>query len=336
MLILGIESTCDETGFALVRDGKEILANCIASQIDRHAKHGGVIPELASRLHVDACLPLLQKALNEAGCTLSDVDLISVAKGPGLIGALLVGVNFAKGLSLALNKPLIGVNHVEAHLYAPLMEQSVPLPALGIVLSGGHTLLALIEEIGSYRVIGQTQDDALGEAFDKVGSLLGLDYPGGPAIERLAVHGDAFRFPLKAGQIKQRPYDFSFSGLKTGVLYLVKGQNGNKEDLSVLPSLALQDVAASFQQAAFEDVIQKALLAAREFGCRSLIFGGGVCQNQTLRRLFEKLSPLPLFWPPAGLCLDNAAMIAGLGYAIYAKTKRDCGLDLDVQPRISL
>jgi len=217
MLVLGIESTCDETGMAVVREGREILSNVVATQEDLHARYGGVVPEVACRRHADVLLPLLKKAL----CVpLEKIDLIAVANGPGLIGALLIGVNFAQGLAFSTGKPLVGVNHIEAHLYSALMEADPPLPALGVVMSGGHTSLIYVEEVGKYRRIGQTQDDAIGEAFDKAAKLLGLPYPGGPHIERLAREGDPLRFPFKAGQIKGRPFDFSFSGLKTALLYL--------------------------------------------------------------------------------------------------------------------
>ncbi len=226
MLVLGIESTCDETGIALVKDGKQILSNEVATQEDVHKRHGGVIPELACRRHVDVLFPLLKRAL----CVpLEEIDVIAVANGPGLIGALLVGINFAQGLSLSTGKPLVGVNHIEAHLYSALMESNPPLPALGVVMSGGHTTLVLVEGVGRYRLVGQTHDDAIGEAFDKAARLLELPYPGGPHLEQLAKQGNPHRYPLRAGTIKGRPLDFSFSGLKTALLYLVKGQNRAKQ-----------------------------------------------------------------------------------------------------------
>ncbi len=334
MLSLGIESTCDETGCAVVRNGKEVLSNLISSQIALHTKFGGVVPELASRAHVDTLPTLLQQSLDTANVTLSEIDLISVARGPGLIGALLVGIHFAKGLSLATNKPLIGVNHVEAHLYSPFMEREIPLPALGCVISGGHTALLFIEKIGKYKLIGQTQDDAIGEAFDKVASLLQLPYPGGPAIEALAKKGDPHKYLLKAGQIKGRPLDFSFSGLKTGVLYLVKGQNATKES-HTLTDIEKQDIAASFQHAALSDIVNKSLLAAKECGGHCIVIGGGVSNNLALRSYFERASSLPLFWPRSDLCLDNAAMIAGLGFSESQRRGFD-SLDLEPMPRMPL
>lgn len=334
MLVLGIESTCDETGCAIVRDGKEVLANLISSQIEVHTRFGGVVPELASRRHVDVLPSLLREALDLANVSLSEIDLIAVAKGPGLIGALLVGLHFAKGLSLSTGIPLLGVNHVEAHLYASFMGADVPLPAIGCVISGGHTALLYISAIGKYQLISQTHDDAIGEAFDKVALMLQLPYPGGPQIEALAKQGDPSRYPLKAGKIKGSPLDFSFSGLKTGVLYLIKGQNGTKDSPLQISEKEKCDVAASFQLTALSDVVSKTLIAANQFECKSVVVGGGVSNNFTLRHLFEKESTLPLFWPGQGLTLDNAAMIAGLGHHEYLRTARVDTLDLEPMPRI--
>lgn len=304
MLVLGIETTCDETACSIVRDGHEILSNAIFSQADVHEIFGGVVPELACRRHVDVFIPVLEQSLKEANCQLKDIDLIAVAKGPGLIGALLVGINAAKTLSLALNKPLVGVNHIEAHLYAALMDDpSLEFPCLGVVLSGGHTSLIYMKSVGEYELLGQTVDDAIGEAFDKAAKIMGLPYPGGPQIEAIAKQGDPKKFQLKAGTVKSNPLDFSFSGLKTGVLYAYK-TTSDKADL-----------AAAFQQAAFNDIIKKTLLAADQKNCKTIVFGGGVTNNQTLRELFSQRAPKhKLLWPSLGLSLDNAAMIAGLGY----------------------
>jgi N6-L-threonylcarbamoyladenine synthase len=322
MIVLGIESTCDETACSLVKDGKDILSNVVSSQIESHKNYGGVVPELASRRHIECIIPVIQEALDRAGLTLAEVDLIAIAQGPGLMGALLVGLNTAKGLALALKKPLLGVNHVEAHLYAALMshEKAIPLPSLGVVISGGHTTLLQIEEIGSYRLIGQSIDDAIGEAFDKVGKILGLPYPGGPEIEKLAKEGDPLAFPFKAGFVKGKPYAFSFSGLKTSVLYTCKGQKSNIKSPLLIKESQRADVAASFQHTACRDVVRKTLKAAEAYNCKSLIFGGGVSNNQYIRELFVKEKPAQIetYWPSAGLSLDNAAMIAGLAYH-YAK-----------------
>lgn len=324
MIVLGIESTCDETGAAIVKDGREILSNVLASSADIHEKYGGVFPELACRRHIEAILPVIDEAIKIAGVTPEEIDLIAVAKGPGLVGALLIGMNAAKGLSIAWNKPLIGVNHVEAHLYASMMEiEEIPLPALGIVLSGGHTLLLKILGVGNYEPIGTTVDDAIGEAFDKVAVLLGLPYPGGPHVERLAKAGNPKAYSFTAGKVKRNPLDFSFSGLKTSVMYTVKG--------NVLTEDQKANVAASFQETALRDVVNKAYLATKTFPCQAIFLGGGVCNNQRLRELFA--GTLPIFWPPPNLCLDNAAMIAGLGAKKFLGVSDP--LDSDVQTRIS-
>jgi N6-L-threonylcarbamoyladenine synthase len=371
-LVLGIETTCDETACSIVKDGRVILSNVIYSQIPIHEKFGGVVPELACRKHVDALIPVIDQALNEAKCKLSDIDLFAVAYGPGLIGALLIGLNAAKTLSVALDKPFVGVNHVEAHLYAALMDNpETEFPCLGVVLSGGHTSLVYMKGIGQYELIGQTVDDAIGEAFDKTAKIMGLPYPGGPHIEALAAAGNPLSVPLKAGTVKGKPYDFSFSGLKTGVLYAYKSISdkskeackNNLNDLSereaadgvvcdevivnttveeqnasdaphsrsnrLSDSCTRPNLAASFQHAAFKDVIKKTLLAAQAKGCKTLVFGGGVTNNQTLRKLFaEQAKDYKQLWPSLGLSLDNAAMIAGLGYHKFLERGGD-PLDLE-------
>ncbi len=327
MLILGIESTCDETGAAIVKDGHQIVSNIVASSADIHEKYGGVFPELACRKHIEAILPVIDEAIHKAQIQPEDIDLIAVAKGPGLIGALLIGMNAAKGLSIAWNKPLIGINHVEAHLYASMMDlKEIPLPALGIVLSGGHTLIVKILNIGSYEPQATTVDDAIGEAFDKVAALLKLPYPGGPHVERLAKKGNPRAHPFSAGKVKRSPLDFSFSGLKTAVLYAVKGNE------KIIP----EDIAASFQETAFKDIAHKARLISKTFPCQAIFLGGGVCANQRLRELMAETFPhLPIYWPPGELSLDNAAMIAGLGGKKYLAGFKD-SLDLEVQTRIPL
>ena len=303
MIILGIESTCDESGVALVEGGRKILSNQVYSQSSVHAATGGVIPEVASRLHVKTLPLLLEESLKEANLPLEAIDAVAIAHGPGLIGALLVGLQFAKGLSIGLKKPLIAVNHVEAHLFAALMNgPPPPLPALGIVVSGGHTSLLLIKKIGSYELLGETIDDAIGEAFDKVACRLGLPYPGGAALEKMATSGDPHRFPFRSGRIKDQPLNFSFSGLKTALLMAI-----NKADKKDYP-----DLAASFQEAAFSDLFAKIQLAIDLVKPASLLVGGGVAGNQTLIRGLD--FGLPLLAPPKELTLDNAAMIAGLGF----------------------
>jgi len=336
-LVLGIESTCDETACAIVRNGTDILANVISSQIDLHKEYGGVVPELACRRHVDILIPVIQEALETADVTLEDIDIIAVAHGPGLIGALLIGLTAAKTLSIALDKPFIGINHIEAHLYAAVMSQpeAISFPAVGVVVSGGHTALVLIKNIGEYQLIGQTIDDAIGEAFDKVAKILDLPYPGGPQIEALAKTGNKSRFSFKPGVVKTNPYDFSFSGLKTAVLYAVKGQRGEQASILESDPAIIHDVAASFQHAALSDVVKKALLAAKEYHCNTLIFGGGVTNNQRLREMFDEVNPdLNYVWPLLGLSLDNAAMIAGLGYHHYLR--REVGDSLDLEARTSI
>ncbi len=338
MLVLGIESTCDETACAIVQDGKEVLSNVIFSQTELHHPFGGVFPELACRRHSDALLPVIKQALDEANITPAEVNLIAAAKGPGLIGALLIGLNTAKALSYAWNVPFVGVNHVEAHLYAATMPlENPPFPALGLVVSGGHTFIVRMDGIGKYQMIGTTQDDAIGEAFDKVAKLLGLPYPGGPEIEALAKKGDPSKFPFRPGKIKNRPMDFSFSGLKTNVLYTVKGQSASKDAPLIISEQEKADVAASFQETALKDVVAKALEAASSFDCKAIYCGGGVSNNNRLRELFlEKNTPYPIFYPERKMTLDNAAMIAGLGFHCYCKEKKGDGLDLEPMTRIPL
>ncbi len=338
MIVLGIETTCDETAASIVKDGKEILSNVIDSQVDIHKKFGGVFPEVASRNHVEALPAVIKQALAEAKVSIDQIDLVSVAKGPGLIGPLLIGVNAAKAFAMAIQKPFIGVNHVEAHLYAAMMHQETPLfPSLGVVLSGGHTFLVLIHGLGSYERIGATVDDAVGEAFDKVAHLLDLPYPGGPEIEKLALQGSPSSFSFKPGRVKEKPYDFSFSGLKTNVFYSIYGQNGNKKAPCPLALEEKANIAYAFQETALGDVVKKSTRAAYDFGCKAIYIGGGVSNNRRLRELFQKEAPLlPVFWPPSGLSLDNAAMIAGLGFHVYQKQGAGDPLSLEPQTRIPL
>lgn len=337
VLVLGIETTCDETAVAVVADGKTILSDVISSQINLHQKFGGVFPELAARQHSEMLLPILEKALHEANVSADQIDLIAVAMGPGLIGSLMIGMNAAKSLSLAWNKPFIGVNHVEAHLYGAIMSHATPtFPAIGVVISGGHTFIVRIENIGTYQLIGTTVDDAVGEAFDKVAAMLDLPYPGGPAIEAIAHDGDASRYAFKAGVVKGRPWDFSFSGLKTNVLYTIKGQNCDKLSKISLPSEQIPHIAASFQEVALTNIAEKAIRASLEFNCRSIYFGGGVSSNQRLREIIseKKGKNQRIYWPAKGLSLDNASMIAGLGFHNFHGVSDP--FDLEPMPRISL
>ena len=336
MLVLGLESTCDETACAIVRDGVEILSNVIASQTSLHQKFGGVFPELSCRRHIDVLIPVIQQAIKEAGIEPEEIDLVAAAKGPGLIGALLIGLNAAKALSLAWDRPFIGVNHVEAHLYAAMMPPNRPeFPALGLVISGGHTFTLKMNGIGDYQLIGTTQDDAIGEAFDKVARLLGLPYPGGPEIELLAKSGDPKRFAFKAGRVKEHPRDFSFSGLKTSVLYTIKGPNGSPHSPLIISEAEKKDVAAAFQETALRDVVGKAIAAASDFGCTVIYCGGGVSNNRRLRELFRECGcPFPVYYPEPRLTLDNAAMIAGLGFHCYQK--KGSGDPMDLTPLIRI
>jgi N6-L-threonylcarbamoyladenine synthase len=308
----------------------------VASQVDLHRQYGGVYPELACRRHFDILFPIIDQTLKKAGLTKNDIDLIAVAHGPGLIGALLMGLSAAKGLAYAWKRPFVGVNHVEAHLYAAMMHETPLFPALGVVLSGGHTLLVKINALGCYETIGVAVDDAIGEAFDKVAVLLGLPYPGGPEIEKLALQGDPTKYPFKPGVVKGRPWDFSLSGLKTNVLYTLKGQNCDRKAPSIIPESDRPHIAAGFQEAALGDVVKKALAAVEAFGCKMIFLGGGVTQNKRLRELFKK-SCVPVFFPPPGLSLDNGAMIAGLGYQLFSR--KGCvgdSFDLEPLPRIPL
>lgn len=340
MLVLGIETTCDETACSVVKSGKTILSNIIASQVGLHKCYGGVYPELASRSHVDNLIPIIDLSLKEAGVNEKDINLIAVSKAPGLIGSITIGLNAAKALSLAWNIPFVGVNHVEAHLYAAMMGDCHPIsfPALGVVLSGGHTFIVKIHALGHYEMLGTTVDDAIGEAFDKVAILLNLPYPGGPEIEKLALQGDPKKYPFKAGKVKNKPFHFSFSGIKTNVLYAVKGSNSTKHSESLIQESEKKHIAASFQETAFMDVIKKTLLAAKEHDCKTIFLGGGVTQSKALKQLFLKHTPpnFNFYYPPQGLSLDNGAMIAGLGFHLYQNNQKSDSLELEALPRLSL
>lgn len=327
MIVLGIESSCDETSVAVVQNGSNILSLETATSTDIHQKHGGVFPELACRRHVDVILQVLDCAMNQAALRPKDLDLIAVAKGPGLVGALLIGLQAAKGLSIAWEKPLVGINHVEAHLYASMMKTPPPLPALGFVLSGGHTVMLKINAIGKYEKLGTTLDDAIGEAFDKSALLLGLSYPGGEALEQLAQKGDSSKKSFSLPRIKNQPMNFSFSGLKTAVLHAVQ---------EAIPK-EYPDIAAAFQETAFHSLAQKAFLAIKKDPeISSIVFGGGVANNRRLRLFFSERFPhTPLFWPPEGLASDNAAMIAGLAYHQFLESGYDSSpLKIEATPKI--
>ena len=312
MRVLGIETTCDEPAASVVVDGKEILSNVIRSQIALHTQFGGVVPELACREHITAISQVTKEALHVAGCTLSDIDLIAVARGPGLLGALLIGIIFSKTLAWAKKIPIVGINHIEAHLYAAIMSQKAEpvFPALGVVLSGGHTSIIHIDDVGKYRLLSESIDDAIGEAFDKTAKILGLGYPGGPIIEGLSKNGNPNAFQFKAGRVKKNPLNFSFSGIKTAVLYAVKKLEVVSEEIKC-------DVAASFQEAVFNDVLSKIKKVLTTEVYNAIYLGGGVTQNKALRKKLQNALSVELCWPEIALCLDNAAMIAGLGYHVY-------------------
>ncbi|ADU50394.1 O-sialoglycoprotein endopeptidase [Thermaerobacter marianensis DSM 12885] len=340
-LTLGIETSCDETSFAVVAGGRRILANVVLSQTGEHRRYGGVVPELASRRHVTNAVPLLQAALAEAGIGLGDLDLIAVTRGPGLVGALLVGVSLAKALAWALDKPLVGVHHLAGHVYANFLAppggDTAPeprYPAVTLVVSGGHTDLFHLEAGGGLRWLGGTRDDAAGEAFDKVARELGLGYPGGPVIDRLAAQGDPGAFAFPRAMLDDDTLDFSFSGLKTAVLYELERRGWRDPDRRAELEAHLPDLAASFQQAVVDVLVAKTLRAARQVGARQIYLAGGVAANRRLRHdlgVAAAAAGLDLAYPPPVLCTDNGAMIAAAGFAAWQRGRRD-GLDLDVDP----
>jgi len=338
-LVLGIETSCDETGLALVR-GRELLADVTASSMDEHSRFGGIVPEVASRAHLEAFLPTLDAALDAAGCRLTDVDALAVTAGPGLVGSLTVGVAAAKALALALDRPLYGVNHVIGHVAVDeLVNGPFPDHFIGLVVSGGHTSLLEVRDIATDVVeLGQTLDDAAGEAFDKVGRLLGLPYPGGPHVDRLAQEGDrtAIRFPrgLSRGKDAVRhPYDFSFSGLKTAVARFVEGVEDAGEELAVA------DVAASFSEAVADVLVRKTLAACQYAGCDTLVIGGGFSANSRLRELAAEQGArhgITVRIPPIRYCTDNGAMIAALGSAMLRSGVAPSPLDFPVDSGMPL
>jgi len=319
VLVLGLETSCDETAASLVEDGRRVLSDVIATQIAIHRRWGGVVPELASRNHVVQVGPVVDECLRAAEKSLQDVELISVTSGPGLVGALLVGVQFAKALALSLEVPLVGVNHLEGHLLAILLEEVTPAPPfLGLVVSGGHTSLYDVPQYGEYRLLGSTRDDAAGEAFDKVARVLGLPYPGGAPVDRLAQQGDprAIRFPraLSAPGV----LDWSFSGLKTAVAARIRSRG-------VPQGQELADLCASFQEAVADSLTKKLIAAARKLGRQRLVLCGGVAANSRLRALAQERADyrgMSLFIPPPKRCTDNGAMIAAVGYQAYLRGVR--------------
>lgn len=311
----------------MVRDGRHLLSSVVSSQVELHARYGGVVPELASRQHVEAMVPVLDEALERAGCTLGDIDAVAVTTGPGLAGALLVGANAAKAIAYARGLPLVAVNHLEGHIYAAWLKDAPEpcFPVLCLIVSGGHTDLVLMTGHGRYRRLGETADDAAGEAFDKVARLMGLGFPGGPAIERLAGQTvPVLRLPRAR---LSRPYDFSFSGLKTKVLRLVRGEEG--------PVPAPPELAAAFQEAVVDALVTKTLAAARDHAAAEVVLVGGVAANSALRRALTERSPLPVRIPRPALCTDNGAMIAACGWW-RLQSGEAAPLDVDVQPGLRI
>jgi N6-L-threonylcarbamoyladenine synthase len=314
MLTLGIETSCDETSVAVVIDGKEILSNIILSQLV-HKGYGGVVPEIASREHLKAIIPVYEEALRQAGVSLDEISLIAATYGPGLVGALLVGLNFAKGIAAGRNIPFVAVNHLEGHIAANFLAYpELPPNHLTLIISGGHTSLVLIDGFGRYRILGQTKDDAVGEAYDKIAKILGFGYPGGAEIDRISKEGNRKYFKFPRGVIKEDSYNFSYSGLKTAVAFHVQ---------SLTPEYLAQhkaDIAASFQEAAIEVLVHKTLRAVDEFQALAVTLSGGVASNSRLKELMsERLNSVNVrfFCPPPELCTDNAAMIAAAGCLRY-------------------
>lgn len=331
--ILAIESSCDETACAIVRNGREVISNVINTQIAIHTQYGGVVPEIASRKHVENINPVIKKALSDANMTWDDIDAIAVTYGPGLVGALLVGVAEAKALAWALKKPLVGVHHIEGHISANFIQhKELEPPFAGLVVSGGHTHLIKVLDYGEYEIVGRTRDDAAGEAFDKVARAVGLGYPGGPKIDKLSKEGnpDAVQFPR--AHVDDAPYDFSFSGIKSAVLNYInqaemKGETINKADL-----------VASFQKAVVDALVSRAVKLAKESGYNNLAIAGGVAANSCLKETLEKeceANGIKFYSPTPALCTDNAAMIGAAAYYEYIKGTRH-GLDLNAVPNLKL
>ena len=318
MLILSIETSCDETSAAVVKNGSEVLSNVVASQVEFHKKYGGIVPEIASRKHIEVINPIIKEALDQANITFNDVNAVAVTYGPGLVGSLLVGICAAKAIAWSLGVPLIGVNHLEGHIYANFLTQNTPaFPFICLIVSGGHTSLVLVKDHGKYETLGRTRDDAAGEAYDKVARFLNLGYPGGPIIDKLAKEGNPRAIEFKRPMLEEEfGYDFSFSGIKTAVVNLATRD----------PRLATRDIVASFQQAVVDVLVEKSIRAARAYNCESIALAGGVAANSALRNRLEtkaKENELEVYTPPVKYCTDNAAMI---GCAAYHKKASDLKL----------
>ncbi|MFS3916122.1 tRNA (adenosine(37)-N6)-threonylcarbamoyltransferase complex transferase subunit TsaD [Bacillus australimaris] len=330
--ILGIETSCDETAASIVKNGKEIVANVVASQIDSHKRFGGVVPEIASRHHVEQVTIVLEEVMTQAGMSFKDLDAIAVTEGPGLVGALLIGVNAAKALSFAHQIPLVGVHHIAGHIYANQLVDELHFPCLALVVSGGHTELVLMKEHGSFEVIGETLDDAAGEAYDKVARTMGLPYPGGPHIDRLAHEGEP-TIKLPRAWLEEGSYHFSFSGLKSAVINTL--HNASQKGETIAP----ENLAASFQESVIEVLVGKTLKAAEAYGVKQVVLAGGVAANKGLREAltsaFTKLQDVKVIIPPLSLCTDNAAMIAAAGTISFEKGIRG-DMAMNGQPGLPL
>ncbi|MBI5696084.1 MAG: tRNA (adenosine(37)-N6)-threonylcarbamoyltransferase complex transferase subunit TsaD [Nitrospirae bacterium] len=334
LLILGIETSCDETAAAVVEDGRRILSNVISSQVELHAQYGGIVPELASRAHIENIMPVIDEALVKSGKRLNELDAVAVTAGPGLIGALLVGVSAAKALAYTAGLPLVGVNHIEGHLSAIFLERDdVEMQFVLLVVSGGHTHIYLVRGCCDYEKLGQTRDDAAGEAYDKVAKLMGLGYPGGPVIDRLASAGDPKKVKFPRSRLEPGSLDFSFSGLKTAVLNHVRAYKGVP-----IPEADVADICASFQAAVVEVLVEKTVQAAVATGARDIVIAGGVAANRALRdgltAAAGKAGKRALIPSPI-LCTDNAAMIAAAGYRLFMAGKVS-GLDLNPQANLPM
>lgn len=331
--ILAIESSCDETAAAVVKNGREVLSNVISSQIELHKLYGGVVPEIASRKHIEKINPVIREALSDAGMTLEDMDAIGVTYGPGLVGALLVGVAAAKAISYAKNIPLVGVHHIEGHISANYIEnKELEPPFLGMVVSGGHTHLVLVKDYGKYEILGRTRDDAAGEAFDKVARAIGLGYPGGPKIDKLAKEGDPKAIAFPRAHIADAPLDFSFSGLKSSVLNYINSCEMKHVEIN------RADVAASFQAAVVYAIVDHTIEAAKMYQIRKVALAGGVASNSALRQAMKERcekEKLEFFYPSPVLCTDNAAMIGCAAYYEYLAGTRH-GLDLNAVPNLKI
>jgi len=327
--VIGIETSCDETSAAVVRDGRQILSNVVASQVNIHEAFGGVVPEVASRQHVLAIVPTIQRALDQAKIDWDNLACVAPTCGPGLIGALLVGLNAGKGIAFARDLPLVGVNHLEGHIYANwLTGAQIEFPTICLIVSGAHSDLVLMTGHNAYRMLGRTLDDAPGEAFDKVARILGLGYPGGPAIQKLAEQGDPTKLRLPRAWL-DGTYDFSFSGLKTAVLRVAEGMDHHH------PGLTRADVAASFQESVADVLVTKAQRAAEEFDVPQVLLAGGVAANALLRSEMDRRIQRPVIYPPIALCTDNAAMIAAAGYYRFVAGYRS-DLSLDASANLAL